>query len=43
MAEYTTLSVSPEVAAELRRRRDSGGEMTTTEVLEQLLTQTAER
>jgi hypothetical protein len=36
MADYTTLSVNPEVANEIRDRRETAG-TTTTEVMEQLL------
>jgi hypothetical protein len=36
MVEYTTISIDPEVADEIRDRRDRDG-ATTTEVVEQLL------
>jgi hypothetical protein len=44
METYTTLSVTTEVAAEIRERREAAGaDVNTSEVLEELLRQDAER
>jgi len=44
METYTTLSVTPEVAAEIRERREAAdADVNTSEVLEQLLREDAER
>jgi hypothetical protein len=39
MEPYTTLSVTSEVAAEIRDRREAAGDATTSDVLEELLKQ----